>query len=120
MPHIGIVMERSLQDSSWEDAFVNLLSRSAVAALGKRQSVDSISGDIKDAATAFSSWDNCFKSTICKYVQFLSESNYQLIPTDGLSSHYSLLRASLLYLSSGASSDAAAAACRAAANAAIV
>ncbi|KAI0553584.1 hypothetical protein F4679DRAFT_426334 [Xylaria curta] len=67
MPHIGIVMERSLQDRSWGDAFADLLSRSAVAAMGKRQSLDSISGDISDAATAFSSWDNCFMAAICKW-----------------------------------------------------
>ncbi|KAI0864124.1 hypothetical protein F4860DRAFT_430954 [Xylaria cubensis] len=67
MPHVGIVMERSLQDRSWRDAFADLLSRSAVAAMGKRQSLDSISGDITDAATAFSSWDNCFKAAICKW-----------------------------------------------------
>ncbi|KAI0974404.1 hypothetical protein F4678DRAFT_374204 [Xylaria arbuscula] len=67
MPHIGQVgtaMERSLQNGSWRDAFVNLLSRSAVAALGPRQS---ISNDITDAATAFSSWDNCFQAAICKW-----------------------------------------------------
>ncbi|KAH8166895.1 hypothetical protein CIB48_g1365 [Xylaria polymorpha] len=67
MPHIGTVMERSLQGRSWGDAFVDLLSRSTVAALGKRQSIDSISGDIHDAATAFSSWDNCFQASFCKW-----------------------------------------------------
>ncbi|KAI1168734.1 hypothetical protein F5B18DRAFT_193787 [Nemania serpens] len=67
MPHIGLAMERSLQHRSWADAVVNLLSRSAVAALGKRQSLDHISGDISDAATAFSSWDNCFQAAFCKW-----------------------------------------------------
>lgn len=67
MPHVGIIMERSLQDRSLGHAFINLLSRSAAAALGKRQSIDSISTDINDAATAFSSWDNCFQATICKW-----------------------------------------------------
>lgn len=71
MPHIGLAMERSLQHRSWADAVVNLLSRSAVAALGKRQSLDHISGDISDAATAFSSWDNCFQAAFCKYVKFI-------------------------------------------------
>ncbi|KAI1147156.1 hypothetical protein F4825DRAFT_465953 [Nemania diffusa] len=67
-PHIGAVMERSLQDRSWGDALVSLLSRSAVAALGKRQpATDSISSDISDAATAFSSWDNCFQAAFCKW-----------------------------------------------------
>ncbi|OTA96919.1 hypothetical protein M434DRAFT_388774 [Hypoxylon sp. CO27-5] len=67
MPHIGVVMERSLQDRSLKDAFANLLARSAVAALGKRQSVDSIKGEVQDAATAFSSWDNCMQASICKW-----------------------------------------------------
>ncbi|KAI1128877.1 hypothetical protein F5Y10DRAFT_164157 [Nemania abortiva] len=67
MPHIGAMMERSLQDRSWRDAFVSLLSRSAVAALGKRQSTSSITSDIHDAATAFSSWDNCFQAAYCKW-----------------------------------------------------
>ncbi|KAI8965922.1 hypothetical protein F5Y11DRAFT_233908 [Daldinia sp. FL1419] len=67
MPHIGIFMERSLQERSLRDAFVDLFARSAVAALGKRQSVDSISGDIRDAKTAFSSWDNCMQASFCKW-----------------------------------------------------
>ncbi|KAI0505271.1 hypothetical protein F5B22DRAFT_531690 [Xylaria bambusicola] len=68
MPHIGIAMERSLQDGgSWGHAFANLVSRSAVAALGRRQSIEGISNDISDAATAFSSWDNCFQASICKW-----------------------------------------------------
>ncbi|KAI8635165.1 hypothetical protein F5Y19DRAFT_2313 [Xylariaceae sp. FL1651] len=67
MPHIGFVMERSLQDHSLKDAFVKLLARSAVAALGKRQSLDNISGGIQDAATAFSSWDNCMQAAFCKW-----------------------------------------------------
>ncbi|KAJ3551541.1 hypothetical protein NPX13_g11336 [Xylaria arbuscula] len=69
MPHIGVTMERSLQNGgSWGTAFADLLSRSAAAALGRRQSIDGISNDISDAATAFSSWDNCFQASICKYV----------------------------------------------------
>ncbi|GAP86080.1 putative fibroin-3 related protein [Rosellinia necatrix] len=67
MPHIGIAMERSLQHQTWGSAFASLLSRSAVAALDKRQSIDSISNGISDAATAFSSWDNCFQAAICKW-----------------------------------------------------
>ncbi|KAI0199149.1 hypothetical protein F4808DRAFT_222129 [Astrocystis sublimbata] len=67
MPHIGVMMERSLQDRSWGTAFGDLLSRSAMAALGKRQSLDGIGDSINDAKTAFSSWDNCFKSNICKW-----------------------------------------------------
>ncbi|KAI0468593.1 hypothetical protein F4859DRAFT_193862 [Xylaria cf. heliscus] len=67
MPHIGVVMERSLQDRNWGGAFADLLSRSAVAAMGKRQSIDGITSDIHDAATAFSSWDNCFQATFCKW-----------------------------------------------------
>ncbi|KAI0535699.1 hypothetical protein GGR58DRAFT_428031 [Xylaria digitata] len=64
MPHIGVVMERSLQDRSWGEAFINLLSRSTVAALDQRRD---ISGSISDAATAFSSWDNCFQAAFCKW-----------------------------------------------------
>ncbi|KAI2629689.1 hypothetical protein GGR54DRAFT_274641 [Hypoxylon sp. NC1633] len=67
MPHIGVLMERSLQEGSFKDAFVNLLARSAVAALGKRQSVGDIQGNIQDAKTAFSSWDNCMKAVFCKW-----------------------------------------------------
>ncbi|KAI1107805.1 hypothetical protein F4804DRAFT_1138 [Jackrogersella minutella] len=67
MPHIGMVMERSLQERNFRDAFANLLARSAVAALGKRQSVGGITDDIKDAKTAFSSWDNCMKASFCKW-----------------------------------------------------
>ncbi|KAG4216622.1 hypothetical protein PC116_g34897 [Phytophthora cactorum] len=67
MPHVGILMERSLQERSLRDAFVDLFARSAVAALSKRQSLDSITGEIKDAKTAFSSWDNCMQASFCKY-----------------------------------------------------
>ncbi|KAI6093853.1 hypothetical protein F4821DRAFT_221593 [Hypoxylon rubiginosum] len=67
MPHIGVAMERSLQEGSLKDAFVNLLARSAVAALGKRQSVGGIENGIKDAKTAFSSWDNCMQVNYCKW-----------------------------------------------------
>lgn len=72
MPHIGVVMERSLQDGTWKDALVNLLARSAIAALDKRQSPGDIKNDISDAATAFSSWDNCFQAAFCKYVFSIS------------------------------------------------
>lgn len=78
MPHIGMVMERSLQDRSLGHAFIDLLSRSAAAAIGKRQSIDSISNDINDAATAFSSWDNCFQAAICKYVVLISEHDHSV------------------------------------------
>ncbi|OTB18445.1 hypothetical protein K445DRAFT_9399 [Daldinia sp. EC12] len=67
MPHVGILMERSLQERSLRDAFVDLFARSAVAALSKRQSLDSITGEIKDAKTAFSSWDNCMQASFCKW-----------------------------------------------------
>lgn len=67
MPHIGVAMERSLQEGSLKDAFVGLLARSAVAALGKRQSIGGIENGISDAKTAFSSWDNCMKANFCKY-----------------------------------------------------
>ncbi|KAI2467764.1 hypothetical protein F4781DRAFT_301523 [Annulohypoxylon bovei var. microspora] len=67
MPHIGVLMERSLQERSFKDAFISLLARSAVAAIEKRQSVDSIKGDITDAKTAFSSWDNCMQASFCKW-----------------------------------------------------
>ncbi|KAI5926786.1 hypothetical protein F4810DRAFT_487653 [Camillea tinctor] len=65
MPHIGVLMERSLHDRSWKDAFVQLVARSAYAAITKRDS--SLSSSISDAATAFSSWDNCMKATFCKW-----------------------------------------------------
>ncbi|KAI0009773.1 hypothetical protein F4779DRAFT_580666 [Xylariaceae sp. FL0662B] len=67
MPHVGVMMERSLQDRGFKDAFLNLLARSTVAAISKRQSTDSIQGSIKDAKTAFSSWDNCMQASICKW-----------------------------------------------------
>ncbi|KAI1814101.1 hypothetical protein GGS20DRAFT_436406 [Poronia punctata] len=74
MPHIGLEMERSLGVGGWKDAVVNLLARSAVAALDKRQSSETsgdsasdISGEISDAATAFSSWDNCMNANFCKW-----------------------------------------------------
>ncbi|KAI1780040.1 hypothetical protein F4818DRAFT_163160 [Hypoxylon cercidicola] len=67
MPHIGVAMERSLQEGSLKDAFVDLLARSTVAALGKRQSVGGIENSIQDAKTAFSSWDNCMKANFCKW-----------------------------------------------------
>ncbi|KAH9909011.1 hypothetical protein F4778DRAFT_208621 [Xylariomycetidae sp. FL2044] len=65
MPHIGAVMERSLQEPGLKDAFVRLFARSAVAAFTKRQT--DIQGSISDAATAFSSWDNCMAATFCKW-----------------------------------------------------
>ncbi|KAI1345201.1 hypothetical protein F5Y15DRAFT_20452 [Xylariaceae sp. FL0016] len=67
MPHIGAVMERSLQERSLRDAFIQLLSRSAVAAISKRQSISSVTGDLEDAKTAFSSWDNCMQASFCKW-----------------------------------------------------
>ncbi|KAI1501706.1 hypothetical protein F5X99DRAFT_428165 [Biscogniauxia marginata] len=67
MPHIGVLMERSLQDRSFKDAFVQLVERSTVAAIGKRQSISGISDSISDAKTAFSSWDNCMKASFCKW-----------------------------------------------------
>ncbi|KAI0176335.1 hypothetical protein GGR52DRAFT_356389 [Hypoxylon sp. FL1284] len=67
MPHIGVAMERSLHEGSLKDAFINLVARSAVAALEKRQSVGGIENGISDAKTAFSSWDNCMKATFCKW-----------------------------------------------------
>ncbi|KAL7629288.1 hypothetical protein AAE478_000808 [Parahypoxylon ruwenzoriense] len=67
MPHIGAVMERSLQERSLRDAFMDLLARSAVAALGKRQSIGDMPGGISDARTAFSSWDNCMQASFCKW-----------------------------------------------------
>ncbi|KAI1261016.1 hypothetical protein F5Y18DRAFT_213300 [Xylariaceae sp. FL1019] len=64
MPHIGLAMERSLQDRNLGHAFVRLLSRSAVAASGKR---DSLTDQVEDAADAFSSWDNCMSVVWCKW-----------------------------------------------------
>ncbi|KAI1083192.1 hypothetical protein F5B20DRAFT_528983 [Whalleya microplaca] len=63
MPHIGVLMERSLQEPGLKDAFLNLLARSAIAAVGKRD----VSSGISDAKTAFSSWDNCMKFSFCKW-----------------------------------------------------
>ncbi|KAI0483003.1 hypothetical protein GGR56DRAFT_663656 [Xylariaceae sp. FL0804] len=69
MPHVGAAMERSLHGRSLWQAFADLLGRSAVAALGKRVPLDmgSIGGDLSDAKTAFSSWDNCMAATYCKW-----------------------------------------------------
>lgn len=65
MPHIGALMERSLQEHSLKDAFLNLLARSVNAAVDKRAT--GIQGSIQDAKTAFSSWDNCMQASFCKY-----------------------------------------------------
>jgi hypothetical protein len=68
MPHIGAVMERSLQgEMGFREAFVGLVARSVTAALEKRQ-IGGISNSITDATTAFSSWDNCMAANFCKYV----------------------------------------------------
>ncbi|KAI1383256.1 uncharacterized protein F4822DRAFT_70615 [Hypoxylon trugodes] len=67
MPHVGVLMERSLQDRSLKDAFIQLVARSAVAAVGKRQSIDGVKNGIQDAKTAFSSWDNCMQASFCKW-----------------------------------------------------
>lgn len=67
MPHVGILMERSLQERSLRDAFADLFARSAIAALGKRQSLESLMGGSSDPRVAFSSWDNCMQADICKY-----------------------------------------------------
>ncbi|KAI1645649.1 hypothetical protein F4815DRAFT_138906 [Daldinia loculata] len=67
MPHVGILMERSLQERSLRDAFADLFARSAIAALGKRQSLESLMGGSSDPRVAFSSWDNCMQADICKW-----------------------------------------------------
>ncbi|KAI0022591.1 hypothetical protein F4780DRAFT_185096 [Xylariomycetidae sp. FL0641] len=67
MPHIAVAMERSLQNRSLKDAFVQLVARSTFAALTKRATVDDIKGDISDVRLAFSSWDNCMQADFCKW-----------------------------------------------------
>ncbi|RYP23076.1 hypothetical protein DL765_001331 [Monosporascus sp. GIB2] len=59
MPHIGAVMERSLQERAFREGLVDLVARSLAAGLGKRQEpVSDIQGGISDFKTAISSWDN--------------------------------------------------------------
>ncbi|KAI0136492.1 hypothetical protein BJ170DRAFT_14097 [Xylariales sp. AK1849] len=68
MPHIGAVMGRTLEEpQSLRDGLKDLLVRSVIAGMSKRSPITDIQGDITDAKTAFSSWDNCMKATFCKW-----------------------------------------------------
>ncbi|KAI1320249.1 hypothetical protein F5Y16DRAFT_86851 [Xylariaceae sp. FL0255] len=70
MSHVRVAMERSLQERSLRDAIVNLLGRSIVAAIGRRDIASEATSDISNVQTAFSSWDNCMKADYCKYPAF--------------------------------------------------
>lgn len=65
MPHLGVAMERSLQERTFREGLVDLIARSIVGGLGKRQ--NAVSNGIQDVQTAFSSWDNCMAAVYCKY-----------------------------------------------------
>lgn len=67
MPHLGIAMERSLQERSFREGLIDLIARSVAGGLSKRQDVGGIEGGINDVQTAFSSWDNCMAAVFCKY-----------------------------------------------------
>lgn len=56
-------MARSLRGGMWE-SIAESLDLSSLAA----RDVSDIKGEVSDAKTAFSSWDNCMNATICKYV----------------------------------------------------
>ncbi len=68
MPHLGVIMERSLQERSFREGLVDLVARSVVGGLSKRQNtVSTVQNGIADVRLAFSSWDNCMAATFCKY-----------------------------------------------------
>ena len=61
-------MERSLQERTFREGLLDLIARSVAAGLVKRQSaVDDVQDGVRDAKTAFSSWDNCMQASFCKY-----------------------------------------------------
>ena len=57
MPAVNVAMQRSVREG-----FVDLLIASLRPMLTKRD----VQGEISDAKTAFSSWDNCMNANICK------------------------------------------------------
>lgn len=65
-------MERSLQEPTFREGLLDLVARSVVAGLVKRDgAVDDVKNGVKDAKTAFSSWDNCMQASFCKYAYLL-------------------------------------------------
>ncbi|KAH8197940.1 hypothetical protein TruAng_007890 [Truncatella angustata] len=64
-------MVRSLEEPrGLGDALRDLLARSVMAGMGKRDTTSTtsnIEGKITDVKTAFSSWDNCMQATFCKW-----------------------------------------------------
>ncbi|KAM7207070.1 hypothetical protein V8F33_000169 [Rhypophila sp. PSN 637] len=62
MPAVDVAMQRSLREG-----FMELLIASLRPALTKRMDVASVEGQINDAKTAFSSWDNCMQASFCKW-----------------------------------------------------
>jgi hypothetical protein len=69
MAHVSASMARSLgEERSFKEALLDLLARSLVAGLGRRDTIGDIQGSVTDVRTAFSSWDNCMKATFCKCV----------------------------------------------------
>lgn len=57
MPAVDVAMERSLRRG-----FLDLFVATLRPALERRD----IMGQITDAKTAFSSWDNCMQASFCK------------------------------------------------------
>lgn len=62
MPAVDVAMQRSLRGG-----FVDLLIASLRPAITKRMDVATVQGQINDAKTAFSSWDNCMQASFCKW-----------------------------------------------------
>ncbi|KAK3329042.1 hypothetical protein B0H66DRAFT_11328 [Apodospora peruviana] len=59
MPAVNVAMQRSLREG-----FEELLLASLRPALERRMDIQ---GEISDAKTAFSSWDNCMQASFCKW-----------------------------------------------------
>ncbi|KAH8675613.1 hypothetical protein BX600DRAFT_178378 [Xylariales sp. PMI_506] len=68
MAHVGTAMERSLgEPQSLGSALRDLVVRSIIAGISKRDAITSVEGKITDVKTAFSSWDNCMEASFCKW-----------------------------------------------------
>jgi hypothetical protein len=63
MPSVDVAMARSVRGG-----FLDLLAASIRPALESRDAITDVQGHITDFKTAYSSWDNCMKADICKYV----------------------------------------------------
>ncbi len=61
MPSIDVAMQGSLRRSA-----LDLLVAAVRPAVEQRDVITSVQGQITDAKTAWSSWDNCIQSNICK------------------------------------------------------